>query len=74
MALLSIKDCGKPVRQLWLDFSKKAPNWQDGAAEQWWNLMPVSNRTKEARRAYSAKRRLDLRIVLNRKSDESVAR
>lgn len=36
MALLSIKDCGKPVRQLWLDFSKKAPNWQDGAAEQWW--------------------------------------
>jgi len=36
MALISIKDCGKPVRQLWLDFSKKAPNWQEGAAEQWW--------------------------------------
>jgi hypothetical protein len=36
MALLSIKDSGKPVKQLWLDFSKKAPNWQEGAAEQWW--------------------------------------
>jgi hypothetical protein len=36
MALLSIKDCGKPVKQLWLDFSKKAPNWQEGSAEQWW--------------------------------------
>jgi hypothetical protein len=36
MALLSIKDCGKPVRQLWLDFSRKAPNWEEGAAEQWW--------------------------------------
>lgn len=38
MALLSIKDCGKPVRQLWLDFSRKAPNWEDGAAERWWEL------------------------------------
>jgi hypothetical protein len=36
MALISIKDSGKPVRQLWLDFSTKAPNWQPGAAEQWW--------------------------------------
>jgi hypothetical protein len=36
MALLSIKDSGKPVKQLWLDFSKKAPNWQEGGAEQWW--------------------------------------
>jgi len=36
MALISIKDSGKPVRQLWLDFSKKAPNWQEGAAESWW--------------------------------------
>jgi hypothetical protein len=36
MALLSIKDCGKPVRELWLDFSRKAPNWQEGAAETWW--------------------------------------
>jgi Primase C terminal 2 (PriCT-2) len=36
MALLSIKDCGKPVRQLWLDFSKKSPNWEEGAAELWW--------------------------------------
>lgn len=36
LGLLSIKDCGKPVRQLWLDFSKKAPNWEEGAAELWW--------------------------------------
>jgi hypothetical protein len=36
MALLSIKNCGKPVYQLWLDFSRKAPNWEDGAPEQWW--------------------------------------
>jgi hypothetical protein len=36
MALLSIKDCGKPVRELWLDFSRKAPNWQEGVAENWW--------------------------------------
>jgi hypothetical protein len=36
MALLSIKGSGKPVKQLWLDFSRKAPNWQDGAAEAWW--------------------------------------
>lgn len=36
ISLLSIKDCGKPVKQLWLDFSRKAPNWQEGAAEQWW--------------------------------------
>ena len=36
MALLSIKNCGKPVRQLWLDFSRKAPNWEEGSAEQWW--------------------------------------
>jgi hypothetical protein len=37
MALLSIKDCGKPVKQLWVDFSRKAPNWEEGAAEQWWD-------------------------------------
>jgi hypothetical protein len=37
MALLSIKDSGKPAKQLWLDFSRKAPNWQDGAAEEWWS-------------------------------------
>jgi hypothetical protein len=36
MALLSIKDCGKPVKQLWLDFSRKAPGWEEGAAESWW--------------------------------------
>jgi hypothetical protein len=36
MALLSIKSCGKPVSQLWTDFSRKAPNWQEGAAESWW--------------------------------------
>jgi hypothetical protein len=36
MALLSIERCGKPVKQLWLDFSRKAPNWEEGAAEQWW--------------------------------------
>jgi hypothetical protein len=36
MGLLSIKDCGKPVKQLWLDFSRKAPNWEEGSAEQWW--------------------------------------
>jgi hypothetical protein len=36
MALLSIKNCGRPVRQLWVDFSRKAPNWQEGAPEKWW--------------------------------------
>jgi hypothetical protein len=36
ISLLSIKHSEKPVRQLWLDFSKAAPNWESGTAEQWW--------------------------------------
>lgn len=33
-ALLSLKN--QPARQLWIDFSKKAPGYQTGAPEAWW--------------------------------------
>jgi hypothetical protein len=36
ISLISIKDCGKPVAQLWMDFSRKAPNFDHESAWNWW--------------------------------------
>jgi len=64
MALLSIKDCGKPVRQLWLDFSRKAPNWQEGAAEQWWESHVRMQPRSDFRRIFNmARQRGMLRVA-----------
>jgi Primase C terminal 2 (PriCT-2) len=43
-ALLSLRTLRKasgqtedaPTRRLWIDFSRKAPGWTEGAPEQWW--------------------------------------
>jgi hypothetical protein len=35
-ALLSLQGSGRPVEQLWLDFSRKATGYEAGAPEAWW--------------------------------------
>lgn len=45
-SLLSLMN--KPSRQLWIDFSKKAPGYEPGAPEQWWE----THRTQTPRTDY----------------------
>jgi hypothetical protein len=63
MALLSIKDCGKPVKQLWTDFSRKAPNWQEGAAEQWWDSHAPMQPRSDFRRIFNMARQRGMQRV-----------
>jgi Primase C terminal 2 (PriCT-2) len=46
-ALLSLEG-SRPARQLWVDFSRKAAGYEDGAPEQWWG----SHRTQKTRTDY----------------------
>jgi hypothetical protein len=46
-ALLSLEG-SRPARQLWIDFSKKAQGYEEGAPEAWWG----SHRTQKTRTDY----------------------
>ena len=54
-ALLSIRHT-RPARQLWCDFSRKAPGYEEGAPERWWEQHETQTPRSDYRHIFSLAR------------------